>query len=90
MRDVAMTHAGVVAVDYVRTRRIGPRYWVDVRLQVAADMDVAEADAIGRNVRVDLMQRCEDFQYVEVFVVPAGARPRERHRLHVIQPTEHA
>jgi len=71
LREVVLTHEGVAAVDFVRTRQTGPQYWVDIGIQVAGHLGVAQCDAIAAEVRKDLMQRCDQFQHVEIFVTPA-------------------
>jgi cation diffusion facilitator family transporter len=81
IRRVVMTHQGVLAIDYVRTRQTGPQYWVDVGVRLSKQLDVAQSDAIASAIRGDLMRRCEQFQHVEVFVVPWDDRhgPEPRH-----------
>ncbi|MBI5538297.1 MAG: cation transporter [Deltaproteobacteria bacterium] len=73
VRRVVMTHKGVEAVDYVRTRQTGPQYWVDIGIRVSGDLGIARSDAIAASIRTDLMRRCDQFQHVEVFVAPATA-----------------
>jgi len=73
LREMASRHAGVSAVEYVKTRQTGTRFWVDVGIRVANGATVVEADAVAASVRVELMERCEELQHVEVFVVPDRA-----------------
>ncbi|MBI4704536.1 MAG: cation transporter [Deltaproteobacteria bacterium] len=71
---VVRREPAVRGVDFVRTRRTGPRYWVDVGIQLSAPLPVSGADAVVARIRAEIMRRCEDFQHVEVFVVPWPAR----------------
>lgn len=70
VQQLVLTHAGVTSVDYLRSRQTGSQYWVDVAIRVDPQIGVAQAEKIAGGVRTDLMRRCDDFQHVEVFVVP--------------------
>jgi cation diffusion facilitator family transporter len=70
IRRVVMSHRGVIAIDFVRTRQTGPQYWIDLGVRLAKELDVSSADALCAGIRTDLMLRCEEFQWVELFVTP--------------------
>lgn len=72
---VALKLPGVVGVDYVRTRQVGTRYWVDLGIRVGADLDVQKGNAIGETVRSELLSRSNKFERVQVFVAAETARP---------------
>jgi cation diffusion facilitator family transporter len=74
IRRVVMTHKGVLAIDFVRTRQTGSQFWIDVGVRLSRELNVAQADAITSEIREDLIRRCEQFQYVEVFVSPWSVR----------------
>jgi len=77
IREAALSHPGVTGVAFVKTRRTGPSYWLDLGICVPATMAVQEADALAERVRADLRRRSERFHHVEVFVGhdPAPAAP---------------
>jgi cation diffusion facilitator family transporter len=70
---LVLLHPDVLRVDYVRTRQTGPQYWVDIGLRVEKALGVDRCDALVTQVRSELMRRCDQFQAVEVFIVPDDA-----------------
>ena len=69
IRKVAKGQAGVAGVDFVKTRQVGTKYWVDLGIRVDGDINVCESEAIAGAVRSELMRRSEKIE-VEVFVSP--------------------
>jgi cation diffusion facilitator family transporter len=68
IRVVVEGHEGVAAVDFVRTRQTGPKFWVDLGIRVNAAFSVAQSDEIASTLRNKLMRRWDSFQNVVVFV----------------------
>ena len=75
---VVLAQKGVAGVDFVKSRRVGPKYWVDLGIQVPRDLKISQSDAIAAVVRTELMRRSEQIYNVEVFVAPATATPGSR------------
>jgi cation diffusion facilitator family transporter len=73
IRAVAKAQAGVAGIDFVKTRQIGTKYWVDLGIRVDERLNVCESDAIAGGVRAELMRRSEKLETVEVFVSPQPA-----------------
>lgn len=76
---MAVAHAGVTGVDFVKSRRSGTHFWVDLGIGVSPSIGVAEADVIAREVRGDLMRRSERFGDVQVYVSPRRAAGDRKH-----------
>ena len=70
IKEIAKTQKGVEAVDYIKTRQTGAKYWVDVGIQVNGRLSVCESEAIAAAVRVELMRRSMKFDSVGVFMSP--------------------
>jgi cation diffusion facilitator family transporter len=73
---VARGQAGVLGLDFVKTRQTGTKYWVDVGIRVDGKTNVCESEAIAAAVRTELMRRSEKLASVEVFVAPQPVRLR--------------
>ena len=72
----AQRHDGVVAVNFVRSRQTGVRYWIDVGIAVSPELSVEQADAIVAAVRADVRSH-SNCHFAEIYVVPAGAPDTE-------------
>jgi cation diffusion facilitator family transporter len=70
----AAAQQGVVKVAFIRTRQTGVRYWIDIGVEVSADLTVDLADDIVSTVRraVSAHPQCH---FVEVYVLPASTMP---------------
>lgn len=68
IREVVLGHEGVAAVDFVKTRQTGPKFWVDLGVRVSASLSVSQSDEIASSLRNKLMRRWDNFQNVVVFV----------------------
>jgi cation diffusion facilitator family transporter len=77
LRRAVLDTEGVCAVAFLKSRRTGPRFWVDVGIQVEGALPVSRADAIAQAVGDAV--RARDFcHHAEVYVLPAGDRPDPR------------
>ena len=70
IEQVAMAHRGVTGVAFVKSRRTGPNYCIDLGIRVPGSLAVGEADAIIAELRAELHRRSEQLHLVQVFVVP--------------------
>jgi cation diffusion facilitator family transporter len=66
---------GVEALAFLRTRRTGARYWLDVGVEVHESLGIEAADAIASRVGLELA-RYPFCHHAEVFVLPHG-RPAD-------------
>lgn len=57
LEELALEVEGVRAVHAMRTRYIGSELAVDIHIEVDADLSVADGFAIGRQVKIDLLER---------------------------------
>jgi divalent metal cation (Fe/Co/Zn/Cd) transporter len=62
----------VRGVRFIRTRRTGARYWIDIEVTVANDLDVTRIDELAARIRGTLEQHllCH---HVEIFAFPEVA-----------------
>jgi cation diffusion facilitator family transporter len=78
LTNLALGHAEVQGVPFVRTRKMGPRFWADLGIEVRSDLGVEEADevaaAIAREVKG--LPRC---LHAEVYVVSSSDPTSETH-----------
>jgi cation diffusion facilitator family transporter len=72
IRQVVLAREGIDQVTFVRSRPMGTNFWLDVGVEVAADIPVERADAIATDVRAELMKRSKHVHTVEVFLEPRG------------------
>lgn len=77
--DVILSCAGVEALAFLRTRRTGARYWLDVGVEVDEQLEVEAADAIAAEIARELA-RYPFCHHAEIFVQPhhreAGGEPQ--------------
>ena len=73
IRSVAVAHAGVARVRFIKTRPTGTGYWLDLGIEVAPGTVVEGAEAIARDVKDALLQRSRQLSAVEVYVLPGAA-----------------
>lgn len=71
VRAAATTVAGVVIVEKVLARKSGGRYWVDMHIEVNAEMPVREAHALAHRVKDAIMAALPAVQDVLIHVEPA-------------------
>jgi cation diffusion facilitator family transporter len=74
IRNIVLGHVGVFSIAYLKSRRTGARYWVDIGIEVADYLQVGQADEIANAVRNSLRGH-HDCHYVQVSVLPASPRP---------------
>ena len=77
IEQVATKPSGVLGVRFVRTRRTGARYWMDIGLDVPNDLDVDRVDQIAVQIR-DALRGNPLCHYVEVFAFPEGSAGDEK------------
>jgi cation diffusion facilitator family transporter len=70
----AAAQPGVLKVKFIRSRQTGVRYWIDLGIEVKAELTVEEADEVVSAVRgaVSSSPHCH---FVEVYVFPASPEP---------------
>lgn len=66
---VILDTEGVLGIAFLRTRRTGARYWLDVGVEVSAPTTVAIADTVAQRIQREL-GRYPFCHYTEVFVLP--------------------
>jgi cation diffusion facilitator family transporter len=76
IEKMALSHPEVQAVQFVRTRKMGPRFWADLGIEMRGDLGVEEADEVAAAIARDIkgISRCF---HAEVYVVPSSAPMRE-------------
>jgi len=74
IRQVVLGVDGVAEIAYLRSRQTGSRFWVDVGIEVKAQLAVRDADAIAAAVR-GTVQQIPECHHVEVYVLPTGSAP---------------
>jgi cation diffusion facilitator family transporter len=72
VRQTALGQAGVRGLKFLRSRRTGPRYWVDLGIEVSPDLPVEQADLIAAAVR-NRVQRTPQCHHADVYILPAGS-----------------
>jgi cation diffusion facilitator family transporter len=65
---------GILNVAFIRSRQTGVRYWIDLGIEVSADLTVDAADEIVHAVR-NAVSSTPQCHFVEVYVFPPSARP---------------
>jgi cation diffusion facilitator family transporter len=77
IKKIALKYEGVLAVSFVKTRRTGARYWMDIGVEVPADLHVDRIDEIAAGIRDELKTNplCH---HVEVFAFPHGSAENEK------------
>lgn len=71
IESLALGCPEVQAVQFVRTRRMGPRFWADVGIEMRSDLGVEKADEIAAAIAREVkgLPRCF---HAEVYVVSAS------------------
>jgi len=77
VKQIALKYGGVLDVRFVRSRRTGARYWMDIGLDVPCDLDVDKVDEIAVHIR-DELKRNPLCHHVEVFAFPEAAATTEQ------------
>lgn len=70
IRDIAVAVKGVESVHALRTRRVGPGWYVDLNIQVAPQMSVKRGHEISEVVKQDLLGQGPDVLDVIVHLEP--------------------
>jgi divalent metal cation (Fe/Co/Zn/Cd) transporter len=71
IENIAMAQPGVLNVKFIRSRQTGVRYWIDIGIEVKADLTVDEADEVIGAVRL-AVSSSPQCHFVEVYVFPAA------------------
>jgi cation diffusion facilitator family transporter len=81
----AAAQVGVLNVAFIRSRQTGVRYWIDIGVEVSAELTVDAADEIVNAVRaaVSATPQCH---FVEVYVFPALPKPTPLIADRVLEP----
>jgi cation diffusion facilitator family transporter len=74
IEQTAAAQPGVLKVRFLRSRQTGVRYWIDIGVEVRADLVVDEADQIVGAVR-NAVSSAPQCHFVEVYVFPAAPEP---------------
>jgi cation diffusion facilitator family transporter len=68
---IVLRRSGVRDIAFLRTRRTGARYWIDLGIELSGDLPVNRADAVAVSLREELMKN-PTCHHVEVFIMPAS------------------
>jgi cation diffusion facilitator family transporter len=78
IKRIVLGHEEIVRVDHLRTRRTGPTYWIDIVVELPADLTVARTEEVAEAIRQSVMRRHEHVGHVEVYAQPATKRAPRR------------
>jgi cation diffusion facilitator family transporter len=70
IKQAVLQHEGVTGVSFVKSRAVGPKYWIDLGIHVPKGTVVSQAQAIASSIRNSLLRQSKHFYTVEVFVSP--------------------
>src|SRR5690606_34818825 len=76
VREVASAVPGVIALEQCRTRKMGPEYYVDMHVEVDAEITVREGHGIAHAVKDQVLAAIPSVADVLVHVEPAGDAAR--------------
>ena len=72
MKELILSQEGVVAIDDIRTRMFGSRYYVDVEISADGSQSLTEAHDIAHRVHDEIEERFKDAKHVMVHVNPVA------------------
>ncbi len=72
VRQAALGQTGVLGLKFLRSRRTGARYWVDLGIEVPPDLPLEQADRIAATLR-SRIQRAPQCHHADVYVLPADS-----------------
>jgi cation diffusion facilitator family transporter len=72
VRHTALGQNGVLGLKFLRSRRTGARYWVDLGIEVPPELPLEQADRIATAVR-SRVQRAPQCHHADVYVLPADS-----------------
>lgn len=72
MRDLVLAQQGVLALDDIKTRQFGSRYFVDVEIACDGDLPLRDAHAIASRVHDEIERRFPSTKHCQVHVNPYG------------------
>lgn len=73
IRKVIVSLPGVKKINYLRTRQIGQKIWVDVEVCVKGEKTLEEANVVSREIRAALMRKLHYISNVQVSLRPMSA-----------------
>lgn len=73
LKELVTAREGVADITFVKSRKVGSSYWIDLGLSLDEKLDVVAADGVARSLRTELMRRWEHLETVEIFIASASA-----------------
>lgn len=73
IKETIVSLPGVKKINYLRTRQIGQKIWVDVEVCVKGEKTLEEANVVSREIRAALMRRMHYIGNVQVSLKPIAA-----------------
>ena len=73
IRKAIVSLPGVKKINYLRTRQIGQKIWVDVEVCVKGEKTLEEANIVSREIRAALMRKMHYISNVQVSLRPMSA-----------------
>lgn len=73
IRKAIVSLPGVKKINYLRTRQIGQKIWVDVEVCVKGEKTLKEANVVSREIRAALMRKMHYISNVQVSLRPMSA-----------------
>ena len=73
IRKAIVSLPGVKKINYLRTRQIGQKIWVDVEVCVKEEKTLKEANVVSREIRAALMRKMHYISNVQVSLRPMSA-----------------
>lgn len=81
IENAVMSHEHVSKIAFLRTRQTGARYWMDIGIEVPAELTMQESDALMHSLRQTLA-RSPQCHYAQFFLLPPGSSPPRAPRHH--------
>jgi cation diffusion facilitator family transporter len=79
MRELILAQDGVMAIDDIRTRMFGSRYYVDVEISADASLNLYEAHKIAHKVHDEIETHFKEAKHVMVHVNPEKKKKNSGH-----------
>lgn len=70
IKEIIVSLPGVKKINYLRTRQIGQKIWVDVEVCVKGEKTLEEANVVSREIRSALMRKMHYIGNVQVSLKP--------------------
>ena len=72
LQELVLKQEGVLALDDIKTRQFGSRYFVDVEIACDGDLSLREAHAIASRVHDEIEHHFPETKHCLVHVNPYG------------------